>query len=359
MGVSDRQQFFYDVMVRAEHTCVVPTCGEPAVDAHHIIERRLWQGDGFGGSRDNGGYFWPNGAALCGPHHFEAEQTIISCEQLREWAGITEVVLPEHLSEDEVWDKWGNLVLPNGMRLRGELFYDPRTFHLPGSPGRGKDDRALGNTSMFEGKEVVVTVKMDGENTTMYRDGLHARSLDFTSHPSRDRVRALQGRMGFEIPQDWRICGENLYAKHSIHYTRLPDWFLTFSVWDEKNICLSWDETLEWAELLGLRVVPELYRGIWDEELIKSLYTPEVSGDVCEGYVVRLASSFTYREFRQSVAKYVRAHHVALQDGHWTSREVVPNGREWAELLTAEYMEELEGDCSNPMAGSPRHFRKK
>jgi hypothetical protein len=150
-----------------------------AVDVHHIVERKLWA---------DGGYFPANGVALCGPHHLEAEQTIISCEQLREWAGITEVILPEHLSEDEVWDKWGNLILPNGMRLRGELFYDdavqkvlapilhlftnrvkyPRTFHLPWSPGRGKDDKGHSGTSMFEGKEVVVTVKMDGECTSLY-----------------------------------------------------------------------------------------------------------------------------------------------------------------------------------------------
>jgi hypothetical protein len=43
-----------------------------------------------------------------------------------------------------------------------------------------------------------------------------------------------------------------------------------------------------------------------------------------EGYVVRLASGFHYRGFRQSVAKYVRKDHVQTDD-HWKSREVVPN----------------------------------
>jgi hypothetical protein len=36
---------------------------------------------------------------------------------------------------------------------------------------------------------------------------------------------------------------------------------LVFSIWNEQN-ALSWDETVEWAELLGLFTVPVLWRGI-------------------------------------------------------------------------------------------------
>ena len=41
---------------------------------------------------------------------------------------------------------------------------------------------------------------------------------------------------------------------------------MLFSVWNELNVCLSWDETEEWAQRLGLVTVPVLYRGIWDED---------------------------------------------------------------------------------------------
>ena len=36
------------------------------------------------------------------------------------------------------------------------------------------------------GKQVIVTEKMDGENTSMYRHRIHARSIDSLPHPSRD-----------------------------------------------------------------------------------------------------------------------------------------------------------------------------
>ncbi|MEI8604633.1 RNA ligase family protein [Pseudoalteromonas sp. B160] len=42
----------------------------------------------------------------------------------------------------------------------------PRTPHLPWSPGATEDDIHQGNLSCFANKQVVVTEKMDGENTT-------------------------------------------------------------------------------------------------------------------------------------------------------------------------------------------------
>ncbi len=330
-----RDQFRDAVWARDGHQCVV--CQQPAIDAHHILERRLWP---------DGGYYLDNGVSVCEVHHMEAEETAISCEQLRELAGIEDFPLPEHLSSDEVYDKWGNPVLPNGQRLKGELFWEtpvqkilgsrlalfgdrvkyPRTYHLPWSPGITNDDRIQKDLSFLEGAdEVVVTVKQDGENTTMYRDYLHARSVEYEPHPSRSWVKALHAGIAGDIPSGWRLCGENLYAQHSIQYANLTGYFQVFSIWDDKNICLSWDDTVEWSGLLGLPVVPVLYRGPWDEDLIKDLHKPNLAGDPCEGYVVRDVASFPYREFRRRVAKYVRKQHVQTGD-HWLRGPVVANG---------------------------------
>lgn len=192
----------------------------------------------------------------------------------------------------------------------------PRTAHLPWSQDIVGDDLVLADVSAFAGHEVVVTEKMDGENTTLYRDGLHARSLDSAHHPSRSWVKALHARIAHAIPPGWRLCGENLYACHSIAYRHLPSYFLLFSLWDERNVCLSWDETCRWAARLGLATVPVLYRGVWDERRIKALYEPMIEGDACEGYVVRLAGAFSFDDFGTSVGKFVRATHVQT-DHHW------------------------------------------
>ena len=339
-----RDQFREGVFARDGHKCVV--CGKPNnptsslsrdhLDAHHILERRLWP---------DGGYYLDNGASVCEEHHIESEETRISCDRLRELCGITKVSLPPHLYRDQPYDKWGNPILPNGMRLRGELFDDvsvqkvlapvlalftdrvkyPRTYHLPWSLGLTDDDRKLDDLGLFEGQDVVVTAKMDGENTTMYRDYIHARSIEYEPHESRSWVKALHARLAHDIPKGWRVCGENLYAKHSIKYERLGDYFQVFSVWNDRNVCLGWADTREWAELLGLRVVPVLYEGPWDEKAVRACQRDTLDGDPCEGYVVRVRGEFRYREFRTKAAKYVRKDRVQTH-GHWMRNAVERNG---------------------------------
>ncbi|MCB1712544.1 MAG: hypothetical protein KDH96_08755, partial [Candidatus Riesia sp.] len=307
-----RNEFRESVFERDGYSCVI--CGKPAADAHHIMERRLFK---------NGGYIIDNGASLCSKHHLEAEMTTLSCEEIREAAGIDIIVLPDQLYNSQRYDKWGNQILPNGTRLKGELFDDPsvrkilkmggvlgyfidiikypRTYHLSWSPGVTRDDRIMNDYRIFEGKSVVITEKRDGENTTMYNSRKpHARSLDTDNHPSRKWVVDYWARYFAyqdKIPEGWRVCGENLYAMHSIPYTNLTTYFEMFSIWDENNVCLSWSETEEWSDLLEIDLVPIIYKGVWDMDIINDINEYiEKERDNIEGYVVRLTRSFHFSE---------------------------------------------------------------
>ena len=206
-----------------------------------------------------------------------------------------------------------------------ELYKYPRTFHIPGSPGATSDDKILSNLNHFEGKEVVITEKMDGENTTLYPDYIHARSLDSNNHPSRDWVKQFQGKIGYKIPNGLRICGENVFATHSIKYNKLPSYFLVFSIW-ECDTCLSWEETAYFCQELELHTVPVLYKGIFEEQkLIEKFFSGNSSyGGEQEGFVIRLARGFNQAEFSKSIAKYVRPNHVQT-DTHWMQKSVIPN----------------------------------
>ncbi len=197
----------------------------------------------------------------------------------------------------------------------------PRTPHLPWSQGKSADDSLLKNVETFNGQEVVITEKMDGENTTMYSDHIHARSIDSRHHPSRTWVKSLHGSIAHLIPPGWRFCGENLYAQHSIVYENLKSYFYLFSVWDEQNQALTWDEVEKWAESLGLALVPVIYRGQWDESLTRGL---KIDTKVCEGYVVRTTAGFAYAEFSKHIAKWVRKGHVQTDD-HWMHTKIIPN----------------------------------
>ena len=365
-----REAFREAVFTRDNHKCV--NCEEPAVDAYHIMERRLW---------DDGGYYLDNGASLCSVCHLLAESTVLSCEEIRLKAGINKILLPPHLSRDLRWDKWGNPYNQDGTRSRGELFYDksvqkilrkgkvldnfrkytkyPRTYHLPWSPGRTRDDRVMSNTEqLVNAKEVVITEKMDGENTTLYSDYIHSRSIDSERHPSQSWVRNFWAKMRWEIPDGWRLCGENLYAKHSIYYNNLPGYFLLFSVWNEKNECLSWKDTVEIATMLRIPLIPILYIGPYDKRVIDRLNTfilgntiltsklqekttkiaessnnfedptnidrQEENTNQHEGYVIRDSNKFPMSEFSSRVGKFVRPGHVESSH-HWRYENMIIN----------------------------------
>lgn len=202
-----------------------------------------------------------------------------------------------------------------------DLYKYPKTYHLPWSPGLQNDDRKMKQV-LFEGKDVVVTEKLDGENTTMYTDHIHARSMDSVNHPSRNWVKAFWGSIKHDIPSEFRICGENMYALHSIPYDNLDSFFYGFSIWSG-NTCLDWDTTLEWFKLLGIVHVPVLYRGPYHQHIIDEIQQ-NLDLEKQEGYVVRLTDSFWMKSFQQNVGKYVRAKHVQT-DELWMLKPVVPN----------------------------------
>lgn len=201
----------------------------------------------------------------------------------------------------------------------------PKTFHLPFSEGLQNDDRRMEDETCFDGKYVAVTVKMDGENTSMYRDGIHARSLYAMAHNSQHYIKAFHGQIAHKIEKGWRICGESMYARHSIAYDNLESFFYVFSVWNDKNECLALDDTLRYCNDLGLIHVP-VFASLTIEnsdfsEVERHYHSVVAAGQ--EGIVIRNTASYAFEDFKQNVAKAVRKNHVQT-DVHWT-KTWVPN----------------------------------
>lgn len=199
----------------------------------------------------------------------------------------------------------------------------PRTMHLPFSLGVTDDDKMLKSVEHFVGKEVVITLKMDGENSNLYKDYYHARSMDSNHHESRNWLKKFHSEWCWKMDEGERICGENMFAKHSIEYNDLTSYFYAFSHWYDEE-CSDWDLSLMRFQELGLDAVPTLYRGVWDENIVKSLWKPMYGNNEMEGFVVRTVEGFHINDFGKHVAKFVRAHHVQT-DKHWAHSEIIPN----------------------------------
>jgi hypothetical protein len=226
----------------------------------------------------------------------------------------------------------------------------------------------------FVGERVVKTLKLDGECTMATRDCIHARSLDSKDHPSRHWVKNLWSSIRWDIPDTYTLCGENLFALHSVYYTDLPSYFFLFGIFDENYNYLPWDEVVEWADLLGLQTAPVLYDGIYDEAEIRKFEEnkneTEIKGwgpkegvsmrdiyeitdyedtdlddyffedfrhliiedyplekfaqEVQEGYVLRIADGFEYNDFDKFISKNVRKGHVQTSN-FWLNETIIPN----------------------------------
>lgn len=209
----------------------------------------------------------------------------------------------------------------------------PRTPHLPQSPGGTRDDRRMQDLSSFDNRFLVVTEKLDGSNVCLQADACYARSHGHVpNHPSFDMFKGFHAQVKHRIPGYLQVFGEWLYARHSIHYTELLNYFMIFGVRDLRTMkWCSWAEVELWAEELGVSTVPHLFEATPQTDRDKliakfGISAPSKAGaPEREGFVVRWADEFHDHEFERAVGKWVRANHVQT-DEHWKNQEIVRNG---------------------------------
>jgi len=198
----------------------------------------------------------------------------------------------------------------------------PRTYHFSFSPGATNDDRIADDMSNLIGKDIVISEKLDGENTGMTKGGVYARSHSaYTTSAWSREVRQIHDRIKFDIPEDVFIFGENMEGIHSIEYSNLTSYFYIFGIRDN-NIWIPWKDVEDLAYLLDIPTVPVLFKGVVNSEkelkvLVETLSKqPSFLGGQREGIVCRNASLFHNDYFAQNVMKWVRKGHVTT-DEHW------------------------------------------
>lgn len=199
-----------------------------------------------------------------------------------------------------------------------------RTYHLPWSPGATNDDRIATDTEGLVGTEIVITEKLDGENTGMTDKGVYARShAAFTTSPWSREVRLIHKmKVEDQLGDGVFLFGENMEGIHSIEYTNLDSYFYIFGVRDN-NIWIPWNQVEEYSYLLDIPTVPVLFRGVVNsvkelKDLVEDLVSkPSKLGGPIEGVVVRNAGMFHNDDFADNVMKWVRKGHVQT-DEHWT-----------------------------------------
>jgi ATP-dependent RNA circularization protein (DNA/RNA ligase family) len=219
-----------------------------------------------------------------------------------------------------------------------DFFRFPHTPHLAWlAPGTPRADKVLAATDVREllSGEVIVEEKVDGANLGLsLGDGGDLRAQTRGHYIGPDdcrgqwsplprwlstRRQALVAALGPHLV----LFGEWCHAVHSVRYTRLPDWFLAFDVYDRsRSEFWSVERRNALALRLQLSTVPELGRGRFDVNALKGLLEHSaLTAGSPEGLYVRREQG----GHLQQRAKLVRAEFVQAIDEHWSKRPLEVN----------------------------------
>lgn len=219
-----REDFKKLVFDRDNHNCVI--CGNLAVDAHHIMDRKLFEW---------GGYLLDNGASLCSSCHIQAEKCLLSVETIREKAGITKIILPKGMSPEKRYDKWGQIM--------ADFVKYPRTRHIVGSSLQKGDLGDYVSYEELEGKYLVIEEKIDGANVGISFDkdwnlklqsrGHYLVGGDYSQFDQFKTWANTYSSVFFDIlGTRYIMYGEWMSNLHTIYYDLLPHFFMEFDIFD-------------------------------------------------------------------------------------------------------------------------------
>ena len=218
-------------------------------------------------------------------------------------------------------------------------------FRFPHTPyikwlgsGSLRGDKILTNSEIEEllSGEVVVEEKVDGANIGISLDDHEKIRVqnrgNYLIEPYIGQFKHLPGwleKNGYRIQQhllpNMIVFGEWCAARHSLSYTKLPDYFLLFDVYDkEAEKFWSSDRRNFWAHQVGLKNVPQLSCGRFSVDDLERMLGDSKScyreGSL-EGLVVRK----DYERWNISRGKLVQGEFVQSIDTHWSSRPLQRN----------------------------------
>lgn len=219
-----------------------------------------------------------------------------------------------------------------------DFFRFPHTPHLAWlGKGKPREDKVFDEAEAraFLSAEIIVEEKVDGANlgfSVDERGELRAQNrgkyLDLGSltgqwKPLRQWLGAHRYGLLEHLAPNLMLFGEWCYAVHSIHYSRLPDWFVAFDVYDRSaGGFWSADRRDALTRDLSIARVPELGRGVFTLSKLKSLLGRSALTDgPAEGLYLRRDDGGCLRDR----AKLVRAEFVQAIGDHWSKRHLEEN----------------------------------
>jgi len=211
----------------------------------------------------------------------------------------------------------------------------PRTKHIVNLGAMARDDLLMDKIdidTMIKG-EIVVEEKIDGANLGL-RLNLSTNQIiaqnrsHYVCSASHSQFKKLdqwiesnkQDLISILSRGNYIIYGEWLYSKHSINYTKLPDYFIMFDLYDTNTkTFFSRNYVEKMLEKTKINLVPLIFKGKTTLDELKSLAQKTKSkfyDGIVEGVYVRSFDKTDPNKLKYR-AKIVRADFIS-GDEHWT-----------------------------------------
>jgi len=217
------------------------------------------------------------------------------------------------------------------------FFKFPSTPHLAflgDMDVRGDKVMAASERDTFLQHEIVVEEKVDGANLGISFDGdgnVCAQNRGaYLELPSTGQWKELAAWLAprtdilfAHLANRYMLFGEWCYARHSVEYTQLPNWFLGFDVYDK--ITGRFFSSLRrdaWFQALHVAQVPRLGHGRFTLAGLSKLLSQSRLGDKpMEGLYLRSDQG----DWLVQRAKLVRPAFIQSIEQHWSRSGIKPN----------------------------------
>jgi ATP-dependent RNA circularization protein (DNA/RNA ligase family) len=212
--------------------------------------------------------------------------------------------------------------------------HTPHLLWLAKTPCREDKVFSPEEARAFVNGEVTVEEKVDGTNIGLSLDdggALRVQSrgayLARGAHPQFQPLWPWLEIHRFALTEALRpglmLFGEWCFARHSVRYNRLPDWFLGFDVYERAaDRFWSSERRDSWLRGVGLASIPRLaQKRLRIEQITGLIETSRVGEEPMEGIYLRRDQG----DWLEQRAKVVRAEFVQGIDAHWTEQPLEKN----------------------------------
>jgi len=221
--------------------------------------------------------------------------------------------------------------------VKEDFFKFPSTPHLMTMPGvdiRGDKVLTESERDEFLTHEMTLEEKVDGANLGFSFDAdanIRAQNRGAYLHlPASGQWKGLGEWLAihtdtlFEHLTDrYILFGEWCYARHTIYYGRLPDWFLGFDIYDRKaGRFLATARRDRMIAEMNISKVPAIATGRFTSpEIIEFLSQSALTDQPAEGIYLRIDLG----DWLEQRAKLVRPTFIQAVEQHWSRSAIVPN----------------------------------